>query len=76
MVRPAGKLALPFRPTYCYRKCVDGQGLSVTKKMGRPPKEPTVVVRLPASVVSEIDRRATLSGATRAEVIRKLIELG
>ena len=50
------------------------QAVSVTKKIGRPPKAPTVVVRLPEALVAKIDAWAEKQGVTRPEAIRAMIE--
>jgi hypothetical protein len=45
---------------------------------GRPAtgRDPAVTVRLPADSISAIDTRATKEEVTRAEMIRRLVELG
>jgi hypothetical protein len=54
------------------------QELSVTKKMGRPRKEPTTVVRLPSSLVEAADTWASEQSdlPPRPEAIRRLVEKG
>lgn len=55
-----------------------GQGISVTKKRGRPAKEPTSVVRLPLTALQAADAWAASQPDQpgRAEAVRRLIELG
>ena len=56
---------------------MSGQGLSVTKKIGRPRKEPSGLVRLPISVFDAVD--GWIAGRpeprpSRPEAIRRLVE--
>lgn len=53
-----------------------GQELSVTKKMGRPKKAPTVVVRLPLETIEMAERWAESQPdlPSRPEAIRRLVE--
>jgi len=47
--------------------------------MGRPPLGPDTAfyaVRMPASVMAEVDRRAKHAGVTRSEMLRRLIAAG
>lgn len=50
------------------------QALSVTKKRGRPPKEPTVVIRLPAALVQKIDAFAQAHALTRPQAVQAMLE--
>ena len=48
-------------------------------RMGRPPLGPDTAfyaVRMPASVMAEVDRRAKHAGVTRSEMLRRLIAAG
>lgn len=55
---------------------MSGQQLSVTKKMGRPRKAPTAVVRLPLDTIESAESWASEQPDTppRAEAIRRLVE--
>lgn len=55
-----------------------GQGLSVTKKMGRPRKAPTAVVRLPLEIIEKAERWAEAQEweLSRAEAICRLVQDG
>jgi hypothetical protein len=44
--------------------------------MGRPVKEPTVVVRLPALVVEQVDDWAQQRGLSRPEALRAILTAG
>lgn len=48
------------------------------KKHGRPAtgRAPHVTSRMPPGLIAEVEAWATASGATRAEAIRRLVELG
>lgn len=52
-----------------------GQHISVTKKRGRPKKEPSATIRLPIALFDEVDAwRATQPDQPgRPEAIRRLI---
>jgi hypothetical protein len=54
------------------------QGLSVTKRMGRPKSEPTSVVRLPDATIEAADKWATRQQdqPKLSEAIRRLVEKG
>jgi metal-responsive CopG/Arc/MetJ family transcriptional regulator len=47
--------------------------------MGRPPLAPDsafYAVRMPGSVMAEVDRRAKRAGVTRSEMLRRIIAAG
>ena len=49
------------------------------KRRGRPPaggRDPGVHIRLPESMLAEIDARSVEDGTSRSEAIRRLVELG
>src|ERR1700737_2267122 len=48
------------------------------KRRGRPAtgKDPQVVIRMPATLISAIDSWGEANGAIRSEAIRRLVELG
>jgi hypothetical protein len=48
------------------------------KRRGRPAtgKDPQVVIRMPATLISAIDSWGDANGAIRSEAIRRLVELG
>jgi hypothetical protein len=53
------------------------QGKTVTKKRGRPKTEPSSVVRLPETILSNVDKWASAQPEprpTRSEAIRRLLE--
>ncbi len=54
-----------------------GQGISVTKKSGRPAKAPTSVVRLPDEVLEAADNWAKKESdkPSRPEAITRLIKI-
>lgn len=48
-------------------------------RMGRPPLAPDsafYALRMPASVMADVDRRAKAEGVTRSEMLRRLITAG
>ena len=57
---------------------MSGQEVSVTKKRGRPSKEPTGVVRLPLRTLEAADAWAATQPDQpgRAEALRRLVDLG
>lgn len=55
------------------------QGVSVTKKIGRPLKEPTTVMRVPLSVLAGLDAWIAAQPdpkPSRPEALRQLARLG
>lgn len=48
------------------------------KRRGRPAtgKDPQVVVRMPSSLISEVDAWSAANGTVRSEAIRRLVEIG
>jgi ribbon-helix-helix CopG family protein len=49
------------------------------KRRGRPPaggRDPGVHIRLPESMLAEIDARSVEDGTSRSEAIRRLVEIG
>jgi hypothetical protein len=57
---------------------MSGQRISVTKKRGRPSKDPTAVVRLPLATIEAAETWAAKQSdePSRPEAIRRLIEKG
>jgi hypothetical protein len=55
---------------------MDDQDISVTKKRGRPRKEPSAVIRIPASTLARLDAWITETdpSMTRPEAIRKILQ--
>jgi metal-responsive CopG/Arc/MetJ family transcriptional regulator len=48
-------------------------------RMGRPPLSADTAfygVRMPASLMAEVDRRAKAEGVTRSEMLRRLVAAG
>ena len=50
----------------------------IPKRRGRPAtgKDPLVTARLPQDMIDSLDGRAKTEGATRSEIMRRLIEAG
>jgi metal-responsive CopG/Arc/MetJ family transcriptional regulator len=48
------------------------------KRRGRPAtgKDPQVVVRMPATLIAEVDAWGATNDAMRSEAIRRLVEIG
>jgi len=48
------------------------------KKRGRPAtgKDPQVTLRMPATLIGDVDGWANAQGTVRSEAIRRLVELG
>jgi hypothetical protein len=48
------------------------------KRRGRPAtgKDPQVVVRMPSTLIAEVDTWGAANDAMRSEAIRRLVELG
>jgi hypothetical protein len=55
------------------------QAEEAPKRRGRPPaggRDPGVHIRLPESMLAEIDARSVEDGTSRSEAIRRLVEIG